>query len=294
MSLFSVFAFAVFAAETVISPLSDAMPAAATVTQPTISFGSLLSHVPPLQSAVLGESTAEATPEATPTPVTYHAPKSHYTIALLGDSMIDTLGPDAPNIKNHLTSLFPGVTFTLLNYGVGGTNIDYGLERVTHDYTYLGKNIPSLVSQKPDIVIVESFGYNPYSYDTGAIDQHWLQLSHIVDTIKANLPGTKIVIAATIAPNSRVFGDGAPNLSFSIPEKLSRTNTIKDYLESTVKFAKSQHLPLIDAYHASLDVVGNGRLAYINGGDHIHYSPEGREFFAQKTVETIIDSHILE
>jgi lysophospholipase L1-like esterase len=121
-----------------------------------------------------------------------------------------------------------------------------------------------------------------------------MQLATIVDILKAKLPGVKIIIAATIAPNSTVFGDGAAGLSFSPQDKIERTTVIKQYLDSTVKFARSQQLPLADAYHPSLDANGNGKLTYINGGDHIHYSDAGRTFFAQKIADAIVANHLLE
>lgn len=293
MNLFSLFAIFIYASETILSPLADGLPPAkSTTSQPTITFGKLLSYAPPTVQSILGDSTAKATP--TPTPVTYTSRKTHYTIALLGDSMIDTLGPTVPNLTAQLTNFFPSTKFSMLNYGVGGTNIDYGLQRLTQEYSYLGKTFPPLISTKPDIVVVESFAYNPYSSDAGALDKHWLQLAAIINTLKKNIPGVKIIIAATIAPNSLVFADGAPGISLSIADKLSRTNTIKQYLDSTVKFAISQRLPLADAYHASLDVFGNGRLAYISPTDHIHYSEAGRVLFAQKLADAIVGDKLLE
>lgn len=292
MSLFSLFSIVVFAAETVISPLASDAPAPTPIPpQPSVSFSMLTTPTP--QPLVLGDM-IEATPTATPTPIIYKTRNSHYTIALLGDSMIDTLGPDAPQLTDQLHIMYPQTTFTILNYGVGATNIDYGLTRVTNQYTYLGKNVPSLVSTHPDLVVVESFGYNPYSYDTGALEAHWLELAKIVDTLRSNLPGVKIVIAATIAPNSKVFGDGAAGLSFSPEDKLKRTTIIKQYLDSTVKFAASQHLPIADTYHASLDGNGDGIISYINGGDHIHYSDAGRVLFSQKIAQSIHTNHLFE
>lgn len=301
----SLFASAVLAAEMILSPLADDVsffPAPTPVAQPRKSFGALTAPVvtptvtpsptPTPASAVLGVQT---TPSLTPTPtIAYRARQKHYAVAVLGDSMVDTLGPDIPHLKRKLTALFPGTTFTMLNYGVGATNIDYGLTRITNNYTYLGHDVPSLISQAPDVVIIESFGYNPYPYDEGALDKHWLQLAAIVDLISDRLPATKIVIAATIAPNSQLFGDGAPGLAFSPADKHARTKTIKEYLDSTVKFAQSQGLPLADAYHASLMSNGDGNVLYINGGDHIHYSEAGRDLFAQKVADSIVSNRLLE
>ena len=283
MNLLSLFTFAVFAAETVISPIPDDIAVVIpTLPKPDISFGQIVTALPTPAPVVLGE-TIEATPS--PTPTVIQTKKKSYTIAFLGDSMIDTMGPGLPAVNNKLSATFPATNFTLLNYGAGGTNIDYGIERITNGYTYLGNQIPSLGSTHPDIVVVESFAYNPLP-DTG-VNRHWLALARAVDTIRQNLPGVKIIIAATIAPNSTVFGDGAPGIAFSLEDKISRTTVIKQYLDSTVKFAASQHLPLADAYHASLDGNGDGKLLYINGGDHIHYSDAGRALFAQILVRAL-------
>ena len=297
--LLSLFAATVLAAETVLSPLADdalvAPPQA-----PTVSFGQLTTSVVPPQpeGQVLGavvEEPAQVTPlqgvtlQAAPA-----TKKNHYTIALLGDSMVDTLGPDFPALKDKLRALSPATSFTILNFGVGGTNIDYGLERVTNSYTYLSNPVPSVVSQRPDIVVVESFGYNPYSFDEGAIDKHWLAMAKVVDILKANIPGVKIVIAATIAPDAATFGDGAPGVAFAAQDKWERVDVIKKYLDNAVKFAASQKLPLADAFHPSLDGDGNGKDVYINAGDHIHYSDAGRALVAQKIADTIVANKLLE
>ncbi len=286
MNPLSLITITVFAAEVIVSPLPD-VPSISqnTSVKPLVTFGSLITSIN--QSAnVLGVTFP------TPTPTPTRTRKSEYSIAILGDSMVDTLGPEVQELKSKLLSRFPVTSFTILNYGVGGTNIDYGLKRLTSDYTYLDKSIPALVSKHPDIVIVESFGYNPYSYNEGALETHWLSLAHIVDTLHDRLPDANIVIAATIAPNAKVFGDGALNLTQA--DKWQRTDIIKKYLESTVAFAKSQKLPVADAFHASLDANGNGKISYINGGDHIHYSDAGRQLFAEKVAEAILANRLLE
>lgn len=197
--------------------------------------------------------------------------------------MMDTLGPDVPYLSSALKKTYPNTTFVIKNFGVGGTSIDNGIER-----------IPLLSSVHPDVVVLESFGYNPTGENPGAIDRHWLELARAVDTIKANLPYTKILIAATIAPNADSFGDGAPGLSFSSGDKQERTATIKKYLENAIKFANSEHFPLANAYSASLDGSGNGKLLYINNGDHIHYSDAGRQLMESKIAGAIIANRLLE
>jgi hypothetical protein len=314
MNVFSLFVGTVFAFEGIISPLpDDFVYLQSDIGKPAVSFNAIqtptvlgvTSQKNPIPTPILISITPSQKPlnntetlsdtHITPTPIVPRkAKQKHMTIAVIGDSMVDTLGPDIPELKTLLSKTYPQSTFTLLNYGVGGTNIDYGIERLTDEYVYLGTKHPSLVSQKPDLTIVESFGYNPYSYDIGAIDNHWLALAKIIDILKRDVPNSKIAIAVTIAPSAKVFGDGAAGLSFSTQAKQEHVSVINGYLESSVKFAESQHLPLMDAYHPSLLPDGNGNLTYINAGDHIHYSPQGREFMAGIMMDTILKEKLLE
>lgn len=292
MNFLSFFFMTLFAVETIVSPLPDYAPSRAThSSKPITSFGKLLS-MRSVASNVLGVSTSTTVPVVSVPPVSV-TKKSSYAIAVLGDSMVDTLGPGVPHLAAILSDRYPGVLFTVQNFGVGATNIDYGIERIASGYTYLAQQIPSIASQNPDIVIVESFGYNPYSMTHGALDRHWLALAKAVDAIRLHIPKAKIIIAATIAPNVETFGDGAAGISFSQTDKRERVNVIKTYLDNAVRFAQSQKLPVADAYHESLDSAGNGRDEYINAGDHIHYSDAGRVLFAAKVADAIKASNLL-
>lgn len=304
------FSFTVYAADRIISPLADPTPIVIPVlnTKPIVSFSDLLNAIPDTGAVLSASSIATPSPtlapvpseaplaSPTPTIATRTARKKSWTITLLGDSMIDTLGPIGAGLSGRLNTIYPNATFTIINHGVGAENIDSGFRRLTNGYSYLGLGKNSVISEKPDVVIVESFGYNPYpTADINeALTRHWLRLADIMDTIHRELPGTKIVLAATIAPNATVFGDGAPGISFSPQGKEEKVSEIKKYIENTIAFAKSQELPLADVYHPSLDKEGNGKLNYINPGDHIHYSESGRALFSQIVASTIIANRLLE
>lgn len=298
-----------YAADKIISPIPDPTPVmtlSVATTKPQVSFGDLLSFIPdtsvvsPEQGATpmpTPQPTAYVTPTPSPTPIdTRTAKKRAITVSLIGDSMIDTLGPVGSGLAQRLNAIYPNATFTIMNHGVGAENIDSGLRRLTNNYTYLGLGRNSVVSERPDVVVIESFGYNPFPQAdiNDALTTHWLRLAAMVDTIHQQLPETKIVIAATIAPNWDVFGDGAPGISFTPEDKRARAETIKKYLENTIAFAKSQDIPLADAYHGSMDKNGNGFTKYINAGDHIHYSDAGRAYFSQIVANSIIANRLLE
>lgn len=288
MNLFSLISIAVFAAETVLSPIPDDGIAVPTPQpRPEVSFGQLLSYAPP---QVLGATTEQA-PTPNPTPKRLPTRKDTFTIAVLGDSMVDTLGPGVPHLAAELRAYYPGVSFQILNYGVGATNIEYGITRIMSDYDYLGNHIAALASTSPDLVVLESFAYNPLPVTDG-VTRHWLDLARMVDTLRSSLPGSRLLIVSTIAPNASIFGDSI--LNWSPEEKQRKVTEIKEYLDSTIKFAQSQRIPAADVFHPSLGADGNGKLAYINPGDHIHYSDAGRELFARIVSNAIVSNKLLE
>ncbi len=231
-------------------------------------------------------------PEETPTPILNPKPtKSHYTIAVVGDSMVDVLGPGIPTLKNLLQSTYPKTAFTIYNFGVGASNLEFGIKRLTDGYSYLNEDKPSVLSTNPDILILESFAYNNFGPGQSGLDKQWLLLADAVNVIRSNSPNTKIIIAATIAPNAQIFGDGA-NLGFSAQDKWYKSDTIKKYLENAIKFGESQHLPTVDAYHPSLGKDGWGQTKFI--GDGIHPSEAGKSLFFQKILQIIQESQLLD
>lgn len=226
------------------------------------------------------------------TPTNTETNEKAYTIAVLGDSMVDTLGENIPQLEISLKRYFPNKKFNILNYGFGSSDIEYGFFRLNNDYQYLDKSYPSLISQKPDIIVIESFAYNNFGNSQSGIDKQWLSLGAITTTIKSKLPDCKIILASTIAPNSVIFANGNPDIHLSSFEKIEKTNTIKLYLQNMINFAKSEHFPLADAYFPSL-TKNEGMVELINPNDNIHPSQLGNEFFCDTIAKTVFDNKLI-
>ncbi|HEX8923455.1 MAG TPA: SGNH/GDSL hydrolase family protein, partial [Patescibacteria group bacterium] len=196
-------------------------------------------------------------------------------------------------LQKALEYYYPGRKFRILNYGVGGSTIDYALFRLSSSYQYLGKNIPPLLSTEPDIVVIESFAYNNFGNTQAGIDKQWLNLGAITTVIKNKLPRTKIVMAAAIAPNSITYANGVKDLHLTALDKIERVSTIDLYLQNLVNFATSQSYPLADAYHPSLTDGKNGRKDLINTTDYIHPSELGNQFFCDIVAKSVFDNKLL-
>jgi len=215
-------------------------------------------------------------PQSTPAPLVLESPTSPpikiktLVIALLGDSMIQTMY-QASYLQTLLETTLPGYSVKILNFGIGSTNIEQGLAR-----------LPQVFGSNPDIIVVESFAYNIGSME---VSHHRQILKEIVSSIF--IEKKKVVILATIAPNSKVFAKGTEEINFTDETRAQATDKIKEVLEETTKFAQEENLPLADAYHSSLDQNGEGKVVYIDEADHLHPSSLGHRLVGQKIANTI-------
>ncbi len=75
--------------------------------------------------------------------------------------------------------------------------------------------------------------------------------------------------------------------------KWQSTQITKSYLENLNKFAISEKLPLADAFNSSLGSDGNGLAKYINRGDNLHPSEEGKLLFSQKIIDAMKSNNLL-
>jgi len=243
---------------------------------------------PPTTGQILG-ITNQNTTSPTPTPQNIGGGGKIITVALLGDSMIDTI--DNQVLEKSLLKYYPQHKFNILNCGLGASHIEYGLFRLKNDYQHDQQFYPSLLSQKPDIIVIESFAYNNFGNSQAGINRQWLALGAITTEIKQNLPDTKIIMAATIAPHSVTFANGS-HFDFTALEKIEKTTTIKLYLQNLINFATSQNFTLANAYTPSL-INNQANSSLISLSDHLHPSPLGAEFFSDTIASTIFQNKIL-
>src|SRR3990167_8363269 len=138
-----------------------------------------------------------------------------YRIMLVGDSIVDSLGPNADVLRRHLIELYPAHEFVNYNYGYGATSIETLPDRLNKETTYLGKQNPSILSQGFDLIIIESFAYNPLSQSEQGegIAKHIKILDESIKQIIKSKPEAVIAIMTPIAPNRYYFAKGVYDLS---------------------------------------------------------------------------------
>ena len=245
-------------------------------------LGEEIAITPTPQITTTKVQTLDVSPTVTATPslppaqvdnqVSYSIPKKQsYTIAIIGDSMVDTMGERLEYLEHVLTKRYPRTDFHLYNYGKGAQNVEDGLARFDSDFNYSDRHYPSLPQLHPDILIVGSFAYNPFSpYDR---NQHWVSLTTMVE--KAKGVASQVYMLAEIAPLRSDFGKGPGGVNWDSDTAYVHSGHIIEQLENAVGLSKDLGVPIIDAFHPS-----GGNRAYVNSNDGIHASVSGHEFTA--------------
>ncbi len=235
--------------------------------------------------------------------VTYTPPqipkKDVYIIFMVGDSMTEALGPYGSKVNETLNKLYgstPGNQRIVIdNYATGSTNLiglhDAMRQKKVHQD---GKSLDPLLSRKYDVILIESFGYNPLS-QLGVEEGLKKQTEILEETMKLLIkthPDSVIVFVATIAPNKATYAKEI-SLGESVAQRSKQAEERMAYIENHIAFAKEHQIPLIDIYSKSLTPEGDGNLKYINPNDHIHPSFAGVDFISEEISNFIYNNQIL-
>lgn len=241
------------------------------------------------QRKILSNSAPLVTPTPnTPTPVSTPIPsqktnekkytKNSYAIVLYGDSMVDTMGKRLEYLEGSLKKQYPNLNFNLFNFGKGAENVEMGLLRWEERFDYQNRHYPAIDEVKPDIIILGSFAYNPFSpYDR---NRHWLNLTKMIEKARKITP--HVYLLAEIAPLRDDFGKGPNGVNWDKETAYSHSGQIVEQLENTVGLARSLEVPLINAFSKS-----GGQISYVNPNDGIHPSVSGHRFTADLIASTI-------
>ncbi len=214
-------------------------------------------------------------------------PKRSYLTMLIGDSMTEALGMNADGLRQNLISHYPQSEFVNYNYGYASTNILSLNDRLTKTTEHNNEKRQSILSQGFDLVILESFAYNPLSeYALGdGLKKYEEELDKNVRLILKEKPNVYLVLLTPIAPNKENYAKYTYNLAPN--ERLKWAAEREEYIKTFVAYAQKNNIPLIDVYAVSKDDKGDGDLKYIDPHDFIHPSKEGVKLI-EKTISDFI------
>lgn len=199
----------------------------------------------------------------------------------MGDSIVNTLGPNANVLRQYLIKHYPDSEFVTYNYGYPATNVLSLYERLAGD----------ILKQGFELIIIESFGYNPLSeYPlVEGLKKQSEELERSVRLIVKEKPNAALAFLTPIAPDPNTFGLSTRDLS---PEQ--RAAWVEEriaYINNHRKFAEEKGIPVIDVYKASLKPDGKVNRIYISD-DFIHPSILGIDLISKSIADYIFTNKV--
>lgn len=239
-----------------------------------------------IQQAQSSPKTQQTSPRPSISPTLSPSPspklsKSNYTIALFGDSMVDTMGENLEYLDKSLKAKYPDVNFRLYNYGIGSQNIEEGLARFDISFSNKSRKYSPISQINPDIIILGSFSYNVFPQHDK--NRHFQKLTELVEKGKQITPN--VYILAEIAPLKTGFGKGEGGVNW--PADISYNHSLKiiDQIQNAISL--SSRASIINAYKSSLVDGKFGNPVYVSGHDGIHPSVEGHVLMANLIASSI-------
>jgi len=224
-------------------------------------------------------------PIPSPTPIVLK--KASYTIAVFGDSMVDTMGENLEYLQKILVHKYPQTKFNLYNYGIGGQNVEQGLARFESTFVNRERHFPPLPVLVPDVLIIGSFAYNPFPLHDR--NKHYTFLKDLIT--KAKNVSSNVYLLAEIAPLKTGFGKGKNGVNMEESAALEHASHIVEQLDDVINLSKAQNIPLINVYYESRVDGSYGDPYLVNKDDGIHPSVdpsvEGHNFTAELIVKKI-------
>lgn len=224
--------------------------------------------------------------------------KDVYIIFMIGDSMTEVLGPHGGKFNEFINTLYqstPGHQRIVIdNYAKGATNILGVHDAMTQKVVVGDSVLEPLLSRSFDLILIESFGYNPLS-ELGlqeGLKKQTQELDELMKTLTTTHPRSAIIFVATIAPNKATYAQEV-SPGKTLAERQAQAEERMEYIKNHIAYARFHNIPLIDIYNKSLTPQGDGNLLYINPDDHIHPSFTGRDFISQEIANFIYASKIL-
>ncbi len=228
-------------------------------------------------------------PTFTPTPTPYQFPYKNpsipknrsYKIAIIGDSIVYSLGINANVLREYLIKYYPENEFVTYNYGYPSTNVLSLYSRLTD----------VVLKEDVDLIIIESFGNNPlsqYPLAEGLIKQTE-ELEKSVRLILSQKPNVSLAFLTPIALDPIHYARGSRDLSPEVRKQwVDERNA---YISNHKKFAAEKGIPLIDVSTLSLKPNGQVNQVYISP-DAIHPSASGIDFISKSIADYIFQNKI--
>ncbi len=234
-----------------------------------------------------------------PTPTPYQFPyrlpaipkNQSYRIIIVGDSIVGSLGPNANTLRLDLIKYYPDSEFVTYNYGYPSTSVLSLYPRLTQTTKNGPTENMAILKQVFELIIIESFGYNPLSEYTLAegLQKQNEELERSVREILKQRPNAALAFLTPIAFDPENFARSTRDLSPTVRKQWVEERIA--YINNHKKFAQEKSIPVIDVYNASLKENGEVDPKFISD-DFVHPSQAGIELISKTIADYIYRNEV--
>jgi lysophospholipase L1-like esterase len=214
-----------------------------------------------------------------------------YRIVIVGDSIVAAMGANANVLRMQLKDRYPGSEFVTYNYGYPATNVLTLPDRLSKETNNGRADIPPILKQGFELIIIESFGNNPlsdFSLDEGLQKQTEI-LEESVALILKEKPDSALAFMTPIALSFENYARAVVDLNTE--QRAHWVNERIAYIQNHKKFAEEKGIPVIDVYSASLKSNGKVDESYVSD-DSVHPSKKGIELISREIADYIFENKI--
>ena len=205
--------------------------------------------------------------------------KGNIKILTLGSTQVNQL-QNGEGLITKLGKYYPNIKFEFINYASDHSDINYALAK-TND-TFINNNTlqSSVIFQEPDILLVDTFGYDQDLSEKTQLESHLQKLNNIINIVFSYNKSQNIFIS-NFAPNSASYSNihTDANLQYASAAKtLNNINSINLAIQNN-------HLPLIDLTNTYPDLVTN---------DNLKITPLAVSTMEDKIVEYLVNNQTID
>lgn len=166
--------------------------------------------------------------------------KGNIKILILGSTQTAQL-ENGTNLITKLNQFYPNIKFDFINYSSPNSDIDYALAKTSDTFINNSTIQSSVIFQEPDILLVDTFGYDQTLKQKTDLETHVQKLNNLINIVFSYNKSQNIFIS-NFAPNNESFSflESDPNLQYSLA-----THTLQNIYDIN-NLIEQKNLPKID------------------------------------------------
>lgn len=232
--------------------------------------------------------------QSTPNPIQNESPeifpktfKGNIKILILGSTQTKLL-ENGNVLISKLSQYYPKIQFDFINYSTNQSSLDYALAKTNDTFLENGGLQKSVIFQEPDILIIDTFGYDKELLIKTNFETHLQKLNNLSNLVYSYNKSQNIFLS-NFTPSSSNFEATFPN---DANQQYAMASKNLEIINNLNKQILEKSLPLIDITAPSVEGLTNKNSRFLN--PDYTASASGVELTESKIIEYFTNNQIID